>query len=417
MSEKRFCPQCGAELNGNAKFCRNCGAPVPEQQYTPEQPEQQYTPEQPGTAGGTDDNGGRKFNIWMILFIAAAAVAVVFIIGFFIARSNYHSLLASQDEVVETVVDEDIVFDEPEEEVEVIDEPEVAEPEDVEEEETEVVEEETAEVTEEETADAETTKQAVSKLDEETVKAGVQDLYNQLVEYSVSDSAKFADLIEGASDEDIESYRQMFSGIYSEHYDREIVTVAQDNNPYYYVQVCSYTVAGTYPNASISDHYLTLPVSYDRSGWKLDNSQGALDIMNSPENLQKMYPSGLWEAIQAGRNASAFGPWCLWLDETDVFVGDFDAEVFFMWQNEDGSVDVGVWYGNGLDGAVSVKQLSLTITDNDLGTVLDSTGSVSEMINTGYGRVVDYHFEASEVLTGTQEWGSMSASVSTRQTP
>ncbi len=270
---------------------------------------------------------------------------------------------------------------------------------------------------EEEPAQEAATEQEVRQLSLSEIKQGALDLYNRLVEYSATDSAKFADLIVGASDAEVMACQDEFSQIYAAHYDRQLAVVVRAISPYCFVQYCSYSVDGTYPNERMSEANTYFILSYDGNDWKVDYSQEAYNTIGSSDNMSSAYPDGWNSARQAGRNAAVFGPFYIGLDSSAVFEGTFHSELFYMWQNADGSADAVVWFGNGTNTAITVNEIFLTVTDSNLGTVVEVGGLGNYTINAGCGTLVDFHIDAESVQTGTQTWGSLSSSVNTIQTP
>ncbi len=244
------------------------------------------------------------------------------------------------------------------------------------------------------------------QMSEEEIRQAASDLLNDLLEYSVSDTEKFTSLWMGTSDEDIQYFQDFLSGVYNEHYSKQIVRVVLSQDPYYQIATCCYTVAGTHPNTNMSNHTFNFIMSLTEEGWKVNNSDAAISALDTPENYLLMYPESVMEAVNAGRNAQSFG-YAFLLDETTVFEGDFDVSLAYLYQNEDGSADALFWMANGTSGAIYVNQISLTVTDDSLGTVLDQTVSTGEMVNAGYSKMVQLHFEPSQILTGTQPWTTM----------
>lgn len=109
-----YCKYCGAQLADGAKFCRNCGKPVPQQTGNQPKPQGTENPAVPPKEAGNpsfatkvpptvqaESTGSRKLPAWAIsLIIAGVAVAVIIVL---FATGIIHP--SSKDENIENLVD------------------------------------------------------------------------------------------------------------------------------------------------------------------------------------------------------------------------------------------------------------------------------------------------------------------------
>ncbi len=396
MSEFKFCRNCGAPLEEGAKFCGNCGMPIQEdepdaegfytqtddesEEETDVEPETETENEQQEDTSDLDDESlyedseteyedeetGQEENPdsrKLRPFIIAGIIALVVIIGIvvFVVWRNSRTSDTEQD-MVEEVPEED---------------------------------------------ESDELAEAVSQMSDEEIQQSAKDLYNQLVT-DASDPDAFAVLYKDTTEEDIQVEQEYFSGLDLGEDEKQIVTVVIKEAPSVAVQIETYETGDEF-----SDTSDTFIMTYTEDGWKKDLSDDVADEVYSPENIEEIYPEAYLQALNADRNAYEFDACFLYLDDTEVFEGDFIANLAFLSQDEYDCLTAYVWMGNGTEEEVSIQEISLTVTDDSLGDVLNQAVSREETISVGEGRLIQLHFDdASDVLTGTQEWTKMNASVS-----
>lgn len=147
--------------------------------------------------------------------------------------------------------------------------------------------------------------------------------------------------------------------------------------------------------------------------WKFDASEKAYIALDDEKTgvYQAVFPDGWLDARKNGRNSATFDTNDLsWVNHEMIIPGFFDARVYVAWQNEDGSLGVLINVKNGTDYIQNIKSITFTITDDELGTVIEKkTGG--DTINPGKALNYTITIDASEVLTGTQQWGQLHSSV------
>jgi len=115
----RFCDKCGTQINEGAKFCPGCGAvvenvpPLPVQQTYAPPPQQTYAPP-PQQYYGPPQAQKKKFPLWLIIVIAAAAaVCILAIVGNTAAEKNADEGYTEETIVVTADTNTEVTEEEP----------------------------------------------------------------------------------------------------------------------------------------------------------------------------------------------------------------------------------------------------------------------------------------------------------------
>ena len=244
--------------------------------------------------------------------------------------------------------------------------------------------------------------------DEEVVEA-TQELLSDFEEYAGNDYEHFAELYRDTSEETIKNEFDAATETVNHigKYDRQIFQVLAEVDGYYAVGNTFYIVAGTHPNTHMEwDSYIWV-VSEKDGEWKFDYSDEANEKLS--DKIVDLYPAGYAKATNEGKNTAFFGTAnYMYVDETKVYEGCNNNELKYMYQNDDGSVVLGIWLANGTNNNIYYSSGTLTVTDETLGTVIDlSDLNVDTSVKAMNSRVVELTIPASEVMTGTQGWGSL----------
>ena len=244
--------------------------------------------------------------------------------------------------------------------------------------------------------------------DEEVVEA-TQELLSDFEEYGGNDYEHFAELYRDTSEETIKNEFDAATETVNHigNYDRQIFQVLAEVDGYYAVGNTFYIVAGTHPNTHMEwDSYIWV-VSEKDGEWKFDYSDEANEKLS--DKIVDLYPAGYAKATNEGKNTAFFGTAnYMYVDETKVYEGCNNNELKYMYQNDDGSVVLGIWLANGTNNNIYYSSGTLTVTDETLGTVIDlSDLNVDTSVKAMNSRVVELTIPASEVMTGTQGWGSL----------
>ena len=196
-----------------------------------------------------------------------------------------------------------------------------------------------------------------------------------------------------------------------EHVDATIVSKTEG---YYVVGFCLYTVTGVSPNARVY-HYFGAMIARYENGKAVFTDQSDEIYRKVRPGMEDALFDALGEegasaraAMESGRNFSAFSYNWLFLDPDFSFLNYYDTpEPLYIWQEENGDVKVMMWSANGLDRSMSSYNTTLTITDQQHGTVFDGQIDVTIPLlphRNGF-RVVT--IPADEIQTGALPWTSL----------
>ena len=242
--------------------------------------------------------------------------------------------------------------------------------------------------------DAET---AIAQLVDELLTAARNDDYEAFASHYIN-----------TSEEKISSDLQ---GLQKEYTDTT-TRVLNDDGEYCLGFVYRSSCAGTYPNYRSFYSSWVLPTSWQDGKLVVDYGSESADAANSwiPE-----VPDEAENAANDGGNCARFGGYDFsWLFDDVVITGAADANLYLMWQNKDGSVDCYICFKNGTDATRAVTKTEITVTDNDTGeTIISFTDTNAHHAEPGKSVCYTVHVPATEVMTGTEIWGSLHSSLDT----
>lgn len=118
----------------------------------------------------------------------------------------------------------------------------------------------------------------------------------------------------------------------------------------------------------------------------------------------KLLPSALLDACNSGRNGTFFGN-KMWTQRDGVENDFFSTNVAYMYQEEKGSVVIGVAMANGENKIKNMKSLTVTIKDEKLGQVLKIKSRCTASVLPGTVEIYEIRVPASKVKKGT--WTTM----------
>ena len=199
--------------------------------------------------------------------------------------------------------------------------------------------------------------------------------------------------------------------------DQHFATVIAAADPYYYINVTSAICAGSYPNAHNEFANWAVLMEDTEDGLKSCLSQEKGEKANQEFDFGAVYPEGCLEASNYGRNATEFNNSMYWyMNPDNVIWGPLCENLKFAWQDEEGNLYFAILVNNGSGGNRYYTSMTLTLTDDALGTVFDGelTDNVVEgtlSIMNGKNELLICKVDSAEVLTGTQTWGSMNYSL------
>ena len=193
--------------------------------------------------------------------------------------------------------------------------------------------------------------------------------------------------------------------------DQHFATLVAEADPYYFVDITSAINVGAYPDFSADYTDWTLFFEDTENGLKITYSQECSDRLN--ELFYDVIPEECGQAGVNGRNATQFNTSSYWYRNNEhVVEGPLIEMLKFAWQDEEGNLYLCFMLSNGTGANRGYSSFYVTLTDDVLGPVYEGDvygqevqGSFSVM--NGKNQIVICKIDASEVLTGTETWGSM----------
>lgn len=242
----------------------------------------------------------------------------------------------------------------------------------------------------------------------EEAKAAAIVLFEQLKDCAKSNDFEQAKSLFRNTSEDEMQRAFAVAKDYLEPLDKTIIQVVGAEGDYYCMCLYEYIVTGIYPNTHISSRWHTLAISYKDGLWLIDLSEdwqaAFADKVFAPDRCEVAY--------RAGRNIAEFAVAnYMWMDESLVYDGCSNNEIKFAWQNEDGSVDVAIWFANGTPNNIMYTKINeLSISSKDYGTVISvKNADINFPLKAMTGALKIYNIPAEQVKTGTKTWGSLSS--------
>lgn len=121
-------------------------------------------------------------------------------------------------------------------------------------------------------------------------------------------------------------------------------------------------------------------------------------------NLNEKYRA----ARAAGRNAMEIGS-RLWTNTTNVIEGRKDYEISYLWENEDGSVDVAITMYNGTNKDTVFSKLNFKLSDRNLGAVVRVNREINIKVQAGTNNLFVIHLTNNKELLKKGRWTSLEA--------
>ena len=244
---------------------------------------------------------------------------------------------------------------------------------------------------------------------EEKALSAVQALWSQAKKYAGKDYFAFKKLFVDTSDEDLQKLYE--ADFHQSEYDKTNYVVIGFDYPYAYIQIEDYIVAGTHPNTHMRSFPNIMVIVYKNNEWKLVYNEEVIQGNKKVINNQELYHAGFVDAKLSGRNSVMFGSSYMYLDSSAVFKGFLETRVLFAWQQEDGSVCIGVFIANGTNENIAYKSADITLTDQTYGEILNVSGNVNWIIRANTSAVQYIVIDAVDIKTGTQQWTSISGRI------
>lgn len=427
-----FCANCGNEIKDGSLFCEYCGAKQmgygPEDgtivqgqnsvqfgtQYNTQMSNQGYTQmpnqnyDQVPNQGANNENpnkggnNGKKMFLILGSIISVLLVVVIVLIIIYVTKYDGDTKKASKEEVsTEALIDdsdETATATTPDDATGVV---------------TGNVEEPTTEATETTETQVIEDGDVVSR---DTAKAELQKLFDQALEYTRNDDySSFCTLVRGVDDnkESIDNLYNILKKVIENDYPDFAYDIVWDDGTYFLCFIQQSMTTGAYPDYNNKYYFFDATISYMNNEWLFDCTPTADEKWSCEEYIKSVMSDEILAAYDAGRNASVFGGSDVsWINGDIVIPGALVSTVYLMWQNEDGSVDVMLEIKNGTDGIRNVYNIDVTITDDELGDVLN-VSTDGGMIDPGKTKQITIHVDANEVKTGTSKWGNLHSNVNT----
>lgn len=187
--------------------------------------------------------------------------------------------------------------------------------------------------------------------------------------------------------------------------------IADQKDGYYWILFSTYTVTGSHPNTKYRDFNGTILVS-EAGGELRFNGNSEIIVPMQIEGYKAFFAdhdvsfASAVDRAGSGSNLQLFQQ-PLFLDSTFVFEGHFNTALTFLWQDENGDVKAAIWYANGTDVDIDVTETRLEVTDDALGTVINTTFNNPVSIRSHQSVTRIFTIPADQVKTGTQTWTSM----------
>jgi len=193
-------------------------------------------------------------------------------------------------------------------------------------------------------------------------------------------------------------------------YNRSNSYIVFQYDNYYYMETVKYLVTGTETDNNQSAMNLRGQIMNNDGRWEICTAEELPEEFIT--RLYGLFGDGCADAYQNGRNATFFTNF-MWTHPELVYQGCCANEIIGAWQNDDGSMDVQFATYNGTSSIRQNTSVTITITDDALGTVCEKTVSGLDSVAPGRSKVFTVHLEPSEVYTGTAGWTTMHYDVHT----
>ena len=222
------------------------------------------------------------------------------------------------------------------------------------------------------------------------------------------DQKSINQLISGLNKSDQQTALDLFSSFQKDapSLTKTYTHIICEANGYYWGEAIHYLTTRNGSKTDESDISYRVSIHKKDGIWKIASSDSDTETALS-EALYRNYPQELVDAAYANRNASFFGNF-FWLNDRGVYEDVITSNCIYAWQNQDGSVDVGVCIANGEKTIHHITKCTVTLKDNKLGQILKATESLDLQVLPGTREIVTIHVKSSKVRKGT--WTTMTSS-------
>lgn len=241
--------------------------------------------------------------------------------------------------------------------------------------------------------------------------AAAERILEQRAQTAGKDKEAFSKLYHNIQPQDLDqAFATNWENIARKHSNAWPMVLVREGNSAL-VSLNYYTVSGRHPKTNMKSSSMLLLLTHVDGAWLLE---GDAEVGQTLETkLLERFPAGFLAARRRGANAAMFGAYnCMFLEERAVFQGCSNAEIKFAWQEEDGSVVLGVWIANGTGNNLYYTQCNVTIEDQKLGKVVTLQNvEVGEIVPALTSRLVMLKVPAGKVRTGMRSWGKLDSHI------
>ena len=257
--------------------------------------------------------------------------------------------------------------------------------------------------------------EAAPELTREEVEAVAMEVFQQLQEYAGRDIEAFAALFTNTTEERIQQhFEQDYRAL---DLDKHMVVEIGRSNPYYYVNVIGYIVAGISPDTNLQVRGATLTLANVDGEWKVESSESADEIFDNLRFVgDRVFPEDFRSAYTQGRNAIHFHMYEYnELVEDAVFEGAVRPVVKYVWQEESGDVLIGLLFSNGTETNVHFSTGDIYLETQAGKEIVDLENvALNTSVAAGKNKMSYFRVPADEVKTGTEKWDSAVYSLDAR---
>lgn len=190
-----------------------------------------------------------------------------------------------------------------------------------------------------------------------------------------------------------------------------MINVVAETDTSFYITRMDYTVSSENGNAHRSSNQSTYFVSLIDGEWKLDftTDENSEIVKLANEQYDSQF-NGNVKNYDNFIKMNGLYDFFITSDEQDCFKDMVETIVFCTYQDAEGNVYVVTRLNNGNPAkSQTFNQYSVKLTDDVLGTIVDTTIDANDTLSAGTGKNVTIKISKDQVLTGTQKWNNVSS--------
>ena len=235
-----------------------------------------------------------------------------------------------------------------------------------------------------------------------------------------TDFENFYSLFESFSKETVATYFDYLRGYITSINKWNVQVIASEDDSYYLADIVYYvftkTDNGKKWNANNVYYDEMLYIAQYNDTWKIVNLESTPEIYETLSNSAYMLlPEGYREAATNKRNAVQLYRNWNWNDSKLYYDEDVGGEAVFLYENEDGSLDLIMHYWNGTNIIRTFKKSIITVTDSSLGKLFSITIQPNLVVAPHSSTVYTYTIKKGKYKKGT--WNTIQCSYKNTFTP